>query len=358
MISTSSYSEIGSQLLADAGANNISIKSVVNTGFEGYEYGGEFAELVINGGLVTRNGGSNSFSLIQEVIEANPDLPPTGISVFIEGGLLADSGMNNFTGAIATHYGTLDYHITGGMHAGNNGFNRVTSAEGDTRISITGDITADTYGSNLLFTGSGNDIFSLNGKVGVGALDLGAGGGYNVLSLQASSYAQFAENYQAWLEGMGSGGSLSLSDGAVRVDMGSLNEAAMNSLRWLDQLIDARNESTEGYSHLDFELNIDHGGSRIQLSDLLGNGRGDMFNGLDMSGRFRNTLNISGDLDDNGMEDNLLRVFGDTGDRVVLSGGWVQAESNHVDITGISYTRFTNAADELLVQTGVAVSIV
>jgi len=122
--------------------------------------------------------------------------------------------------------------------AGANSVNRITgSAEGNDSISITGDVYATGGGKNIIETGDGDNIISLQGKIQAGALNIVAGEGTDLLILNASSVEEFNDFYKSWLEGMGADAFKNMNIEKVTVNIaldGSHDVGDLSKLSWLD----------------------------------------------------------------------------------------------------------------------------
>lgn len=336
---------IGQDVIAtDNGQNSIEINS-------------SLGELTIGGVMAATNDGYNRILLT----------PTENGAAYLEinGGLLSEQGENRIE--LKPHgefsQAELQVHISGHLQGVNQNGNALVADNGINTISIgtyngqstsstlniNGGIDAANGGANHINAGDSADQVILNGKVTAGALDIDLGDGYDVLALQSASHFTFAGNYQDWLT------TTTLADmgiEAMQVGLGRPTTSALNSLDWLDQIISDHNDVSE--NDIELRLDIDRAGN-ISLDDLFSSARSDTFSGLNMAGQFSNTLTIDGSLADNGMDGSFLRVLGDNRDSVSLTEDWSLAQSNYIDETGLSYDRYTNASDELLIQSTISI---
>ena len=113
-----------------------------------------------------------------------------GDSILLNGNV---GGWNNLN-EIRTGAGNDSIEINGSLTGGSNVFGM---GDGADRFTLNGNVTG---GGNSIDMGDGNDLIMLNGTVS-GALKIIGGNGYDVLVLQADSFADFTARYDAWLSG-------------------------------------------------------------------------------------------------------------------------------------------------------------
>lgn len=113
-----------------------------------------------------------------------------GDSVTLNGNI---GGWNNLN-EVKTGSGNDSIIINGSLTGGSNVFGM---GNGDDRFTLNGGVTG---GNNSIDMGAGDDIITLNGSV-AGTLKISGGDGYDILVLQAESFADFTARYDAWLKG-------------------------------------------------------------------------------------------------------------------------------------------------------------
>lgn len=133
--------------------------------------------------------------------------------------------------------------ITGNMTAGEGGKNTIQTFDGNDSVSITGDISLKKFnstdisdtGKNIIDTGKGDYIITLNGAVAKGALTIAAGDGTDTLVLKADSISEFNTNYKAWLENLGTNAMDGMSIEKISIDLE--NNGGLAGLQWLNEYI-------------------------------------------------------------------------------------------------------------------------
>lgn len=336
---------------------------IANNGYNDIDLTSPSTNFTVGGTLKALDGGFNRLLMLG--INLNED-EPTQMYIEVAQGMVADAGITKFeVGSVSGGHephnlimnisGNLDGHNQNGnaLVAANGGINEIQGGVGNSLIQIFGGVDATEDSSNLITMRQSDDRVSLNGKIATGALDIALNDGYDVLALNSNSYSAFTSNYQDWLTDLQANDAIeSMGIEALEVSLGRPTNAGLNSLDWLEQLISSHNAVSD--NDIELRLNIDKA-SRLGLDDLFSSSREDIFSALDMSGGFSNQLMIDGSFADNDMDGQFLRVLGDGNDSVKLSNDWSLAQSGYTDETGLIYDRYTNAADELLIQSNISV---
>lgn len=228
------------------------------------------------------------------------------------------------------------------------GVNSIFAGAGADQVCVNGFVKASGGGENLISTGDGNDVIQVIGQVGMGALTIDGGDGHDVLTLSANNSAWFNNNYQAWLTQYAfTDGLDSMGIEAIDVDLGST--AYLHQLSWLSTV-------TTG-TDISVQLNLDNAGSRFNLGNLFMGRADDIFDTINLSGDYRNSLTIAGSLDRNYMSADELTVLGNVGDSVYLTRDWgatgriTDADSGH---TFDVYTNYLSH-EQLMLQAEISV---
>ncbi|WP_034637815.1 beta strand repeat-containing protein, partial [Desulfovibrio cuneatus] len=118
-----------------------------------------------------------------------------------------NNAVNTISGIDNSHGLEVRITVTAGtgqealaMYANYGSTNQILGTDAADHVSITGDFKAENGGQNIISTGAGDDHVVLDGTVTSGGLTLTMGAGYDVLSLKAGSYQEFADRYGNWLQ--------------------------------------------------------------------------------------------------------------------------------------------------------------